>query len=277
MQVLFYDDNSVLNTWFGQPDYKIPFLATNLLNFNTLGFLRLASSRGEVVKIHVPSYWYEDLDNKNLFTPYDGSSIQDTLANSQANEYELVFIISLASVFVSDLSLSDISHMKENPEKLFSNPVKGVIGGYLKKGQELPSLDSDFPLFDAFIKLSPSNFLRLNQDLVGQLSVKSVETEARVYGDAIILSENISNDTVICAPCYIGKDVVINSSYIGAGTILRGHSRLTSSRVFGSFVVDTHLEESEITDSILSDSFVQGVTLKNSLLPNRSEVVNDVR
>lgn len=271
MQVFYYENPSIINQWFGEPDNRIPFLGSNLLNFNTMGFLRLGNQRGDSPKIHIPSRWYADLDNPSLFTEYDGSSISETLNESQVQDYELVFILSLTSLLVGEVTETDISHLKQNPGKTYIN--RGVIGGYLKKGDEFPTPE-EFEGFTGFIPLNEDNYLILSQDLVGQLSVKSVATEARVYGNPIILSTDISPDSIICYPCYIGKDVVINSSYIGPGSVIRSGSSINNSKIYGSIVDGSRVTNAELTDTILSNALVEGVKLTNSVLPAWSSVIN---
>jgi hypothetical protein len=271
MQVFLFDNHSVLNHWFNEPDHKIPFLATDFLAFNTLGILRTARDNGDEVRIHIPYHWYDSVDNRSLFSPYDGQSFWETLQNNQSQEYELVFSLPLTSLFVGDLDRADIAHLKQNPEKLFMN--RGVMGGYLKKGQGFPAPEN-FHGFDAFIPVTQENFLRLNQDLVAQMSVRSLETTARTYGKPMILSEHISSDSTICSPCYIGKDVVINQSYIGPGSVIRSGSIITNSKIYGSFIEGSRVTNSELTDTITSSSVIEGVTLQNSVVPSWSDIIN---
>lgn len=264
MKVIVYENPNVLNGWFGKPDCKVPFLATDLVSFFTMGFLRLGSDLGEDAEIYIPESWRDDLGDSPYFTYYNTSTSQ-VLHDSQKKEYELVFLSSLYSLFVGDMDKADIAHLKQNPEKLFLS--RGVLGGYLKKGQDMPAPES-FSGFSCFLTLTDDNYLRINQDLVSNLSAKSInEVPARVYGNPLILSSNIGGNTTVCAPCYIGKDVVVTDSYIGPGTILRGNTRVINSKVFGSYLEDTEISESIVNDTVSSSSLIDDIELDIARLP----------
>lgn len=271
MKVFIYDNPSIINLWFNEPDYRIPFLSTNLLNFNTMGLLKFSNEKRDSLKIFLPNYW--DIDNHNYFHHYDGSSVKDTLDAHQTHDYELVFIMSAFSLLVGDLEESDVAHLKQNPDKLFSN--RGIVGGFLKKGQELPTPE-EYSGFISFVELRDSNYLKLSQELVGNLNFNTVKVAATTYGKPSNLSPNISPDSTICAPSFIGKDVVVNGSYVGAGSVLRGNTRLTNSRVFGSVLVDSTASNSTISDSVVSNSLLDNVTLSKSVVPFGG-VINDTR
>lgn len=269
MKVIVYENPNTLNEWFSRPDCKIPFLATDLLSFYAMGFLRLASDIGEEAEIYIPETWKPLLGDIAYFKYYHTSTSQ-AIKTFQKREYELVFLSSLYSLFIGDMDKADVSHLKQNPEKLFLG--RGVIGGYLKKGQELPEPES-FPGFDCFVTLTEDNYLRINQDLVSNLSTKSIdEVSARVYGKPLILSSQIGGNTTICAPCYIGKDVVVLDSYIGPGTILRGQTRITNSRVFGSYLEDVEISECTLTETVSSSSSLDGVEFDIARLPSGSVI-----
>lgn len=262
MKVFIYENPNIVNSWFNESDYKIPFLGTNLLNFNTMGFLRFASETGDSLKVFIPGHW--DVPSNDYLQPYDGSSIKDNLDKYQTHDYELVFVMSAFSLLVGELDKNDIAEIKQRPEKFFNN--RGVIGGLLKKGQELPSPE-EFSGFNSFINLHEDNYLKLTQDLVGNLTIKSNKTEARVYGTPIILSSDISSDSTICYPSYIGKDVVINNSYVGPGSVIRGKSRISGSMVLGSFVEESIVSSAELEDTISVNSRIENVKVSRSIFP----------
>lgn len=269
MKVFIYESETGLNAFFNSPDFLIPFLSTNLLSFMGSGVVRNSIILDEDYQIFLPASWEPHILNSEAYSFYAGD-VRNQLQNHQKKEYELVFLANLFSLMVADLFDEDISHLKQNPEEMFSN--RGVIGGYLKKGQELPKPEV-FEGFRNFIELSDSNFLRLNQDLVGNLNIKSLGVGARKYGTPTILSENVSENSTICGPCYIAEHVVVENSYIAPGTVLLGDTRIVSSRVYGSFVHDSGIDSSELHDSLVSGADISDVSLnKNTRLPFGSVV-----
>lgn len=271
MKVFVYENPNEINSWFGKPDHEIPFLGTNLLNFNSMGFLQASSSVKDTLKIFLPQSW--DIPSSQYFEHYDGS-VGGTLKTQQEQEYELVLITNMFSVLVGELSNTDFSHLKQNPGKFFRN--RGVVGGYLKAGQELP-VPEDFPGFVCFVELYPESYLKINQALLENVSVDSKQTQAKVYGSPSILAENISSEATICAPSFIGKDVVIfGKTYIGPGSVIRGNSIIESSRIFGSYIENSRVENTSLEDSILSDSSISGLSLDGSVIPSGS-LIRDTR
>lgn len=269
MKVIVYENPNTINEWFGRQDCEIPFLATDLLSFYLMGFLRLASDIGDKSDVYIPETWRSALGDP-AYTNYYNCPTASLIEEVQTNEYELIFISSLYSLFVGDMDRADIAHLKQNPEKLFLN--RGVLGGYLKKGQELPAPES-FEGFQCFIPLTDENYLRVNQDLVANLSSKSTEeVSARVFGKPLILSSTIGGNTTICAPCYIGKDVTVTDSYIGPGTILRGNTRVSNSKLFGCYVEDSQVSDSVINDSVISSSDLDGIEFDVARLPYGSVI-----
>lgn len=270
MKVFVYENPNEINSWFGKPDHEIPFLGTNLLNFNSLGFLHSASALKESLKIFLPDSW--EIPTSQYFEHYDGS-VAAKMSNKN-EEYELVLLTNMFSILVGELGSTDFSHLKQNPGKFFRN--RGVIGGYLKSGQELPSPE-DFSGFFCFVELGPESYLKVNQSLISNISVDSKKTQATLYGNPSILSDNISPEATVCYPSFIGKDVsIFGKSYIGPGSVIRGHSTIVSSKVFGSYVENSRVEHSSLEDSILSDSSVYGLSLSESILPIGS-VARDTR
>ena len=258
MKVFIYESENGLNSFFNSPEFLIPFLSTNLLSFMGTGVVRNSIVLDEDYQIFLPAHWEPHILNSESYEFYTGD-VSNQLQNHQKKEYELVFLANLFSLMVADFFDEDISHLKQNPEKLFSN--RGVIGGYLKRGQEPPKPES-FEGFKNFLVLDDSNFLRLNQDLVANLSIKSVGVSARTYGTPIILSENVVGNSTICGPCYIGENVTVESSYIAPGTILLGDTKVLHSRVYGSFVHDSVIDSSDIHDSMLSGADITTTVLE---------------
>jgi len=270
MKVFIYDNPNELNNLFGEPDYRVPFLSTNLLNFATMGILRNAAQVGEGHTIYIPDWW-SDISNISLYSLY--TNVAQTLEAEQSREYELVFLMSLFSVMVGDFSKEDIAFLKQNPGKLYQN--NGVIGGYLEKEQAMPAPE-DFEGFDAFWQLTPSSYLRINQQLVGQLSLNTVKADESntIYGAPALLSSSVQNST-ICAPSYISENSTIVNSYIAPGSIVTGDVTISGSKVFGSFVNDANIINSVLTDSIVSGSVVDGLQLKESIIPQGSLLQNE--
>jgi hypothetical protein len=272
MKVFLYENYNELSLWFKRPEFTIPFLHTNLLGFLSGGFVRNAIALGEDVQIFLPSFWEEDIVSPNNYRYYTGE-VPKELEAHQKMEYELVFLTSLYSLLLGDFSSADISYLKQSPEKLFSN--NGVIGGYLRKGQVLPKPDT-FDGFANIVELTSANFLNLNQRLVENLNIKSLGARARTYGKPTILSENVSEDSTLCYPCFIGKDVVIQNSYIGPGTVLTGNTRVLHSKVFGSFLESSNIVSSNLHDIISIDAYVENSSLHSpTLLPAGSMIYSE--
>jgi len=264
MKVFIYDSPNELNIIFGEHDSLIPFLGTNLLNFSTMGIIRNAQQTGEGHTIYLPDSW--EVTNTSLYSFY--TNVIETLKDRQTKEYELVFLMSVFSLAVGDISKDDIAYLKQHPEKMFQN--NGVIGGYLKKGQELPTPE-EFTGFDAFWNLDITTYLDISQKLVSQLTVDSIDIPetVTVYGNPSVLSDKISNST-ICAPSYISREASVVNSYIAPGTIITGETKISGSKVFGSFIENSTILSSELTDSIVSDSLIEQINLTKAIVPKGS-------
>ena len=269
MKVFLYETQSDIPVFFQREDLQIPFLHTNLLTFMGAGFMRNAISLGEEAQVFLPSSWEDSLPTPHNYSFYSGE-LSKTLETHQKREYELVFLTNLFSLMVGDFLPEDIAHLKQNPEKLFSK--NGVIGGYLKRGQEMPKPE-EFVGFDNIITLTFDNFLGLNQQLIGNLNIKSLEVGCRVYGKPVILSENVSDNSTVCYPSYIDKNVVVRNSYIGPGTVLRGNSVIEDSRVYGSFIESSRVVSCELHDTIATSSYIESANFgRNTLLPPGSMI-----
>lgn len=272
MKVFIYESDSVLVNFFQRPEFQIPFLSSNLLSFLGAGVVRNSIILDEDYTVFLPLSWEPHIENSSNFSFYSGD-IANQLSTSQKRDYELVFITGLFSLMLGDFFDHDLSHLKQNPEKLFTN--RGVIGGYLKKGQEL-SAPEEFDGFKNFVNLTEENYLRLNQDLVENLSIQSVGVTARTYGKPIILSENVSSDSTVCGPCFIGKNVRVDSSYISPGTVILGTTEIVNSRVTSSFVMDAYLDGTSIEDTIALEATIENVTLsKGAKLPPGSVIIGE--
>lgn len=269
MKVFLYDNTQELNEFFGALDYEIPFLGSSLLKFFTMNLLRNAENLSEEIHIFIPESW--ELESRGPVSKYNGNLVH-TLSQHQKKDYEVIFVTSLYSILASDITRDDIAYLKQNPGRLFSN--NGVVGGYVEKGQQLEAPDNDFGGFDNFLVLSIDNFLGLNQQLVGQLYTPSVPNPARVYGNPIILSENIINSTV-CGPSFIGENVTLNNAYIAPGTVIMGNTTVDGSRVFSSFIHDSRITSSELEDTVVTSSAIQGLTLQKSSVPRGSYIENE--
>jgi hypothetical protein len=273
MKVFIYETQSDLPLFFQRVETHIPFLHTNLLSFLGAGFVRSAIQQDEEVQIFLPHSWEGDIHQPHNYSFYNGE-LSKTLLTHQKREYELVFITSLFSLLVGDFYPHDVTHLKQNPENLFSN--NGIVGGYLKRGQEMPKPEV-FSGFSNVTILDFDNFLRLNQSLIGNLNIKSVDTlNIQVYGKPTILSESISGDTTICYPSFIDKGVVVRNSYIGPGTVLRGNTSVEDSKLYGSFIDASKVVSSELHDSIISSAYIQNSKLgRNTLVPPGSMIYSE--
>lgn len=273
MKVFIYESNNGVNSLFQLPEFHIPFLSSNLLSFLGSGIVRSSAALDDTYQVFLPEHWRDGLENSHPYSFYSGDA-KNQLDSHQKRDYELVFITSLFSLMVGDLFDADISYLKQNPEKLFMN--RGVVGGYLKRGQELPRPEV-FDGFKNFIQLDETNFLRLNQDLVGNLSIDSVESGARKYGHPIILSDSVNQSSTVCGPCYISEGAVVENSYIAPGTVIVGNCHIINSRVYGSFISESTLENSVLHDAVVTESNISSVELlKHTRLPSGS-VINGER
>jgi len=271
MKVFVYESENSLNSFFRSPEFAIPFLSTNLLSFMGAGVVRNSILLDEDYQIFLPSSWERHIENASSFYFYDGD-VKNKLEKHQKREYEVVVLTNLFSLLLLDFFDEDISHLKQNPEKLFSN--RGVLGGYLKRGQELGKPE-DYDGFKNILELTDSNFLKLNQDLVANLDIESVGVGARSYGRPIILSKDVSEDSTICGPCFIGEEVSIENSYIAPGTVITGVSRIEESRIYSSFLNEVSIFSSRVEDSMVTETRMLNGEISKSLLPSGSVIVGE--
>jgi NDP-sugar pyrophosphorylase family protein len=272
MKVFVYEsDNGVIN-FFQRPEFQIPFLSSNLLSFMGAGVVRNSILLDEDYQIFLPHSWEPHLENSSNFNFYSGD-VFNQLSQYQKREYELVFVTGLFSLMLGDFFDHDLSHLKQNPEKFFSN--RGVIGGYLKRGQELP-VPEEFEGFKNFVVLSGENYLKLTQDLVENLSIKSVEVSARTYGKPIVLSEDVASNSTVCGPCFIGKGVRIEDSYIAPGTVILGNTDIINSQIMSSFIMDSYVDSSSMKDAMAADATIEKINLsQGAKLPPGSVIIGE--
>lgn len=272
MKVFVYESDSSLGNFFQKHEFQIPFLSSSLLSFLEAGIVRNGVLLGNGYDIFLPSHWKHYLEDSPGFR-YHSGDINNKLSEYQTEEYELVFIVSLFSLMLGDFFDEDISYLKQNPEKFFAN--RGVVGGYLKKGQHLPKPE-EFTGFMNFVVLDEENYLRLNQDLVENLSIQSVGVEARVYGNPIILSNLVSNTSTICGPCFVGSGVRVQNSYISPGTVLVGNTQVIDSTIMSSFIFNSSVKSVHLEDSTLSEVIIEDVRLtKGTKLPSGSVIIGE--
>lgn len=265
MKVFVYESEAYpLREYF--PEYLVPFLTSNLLQFTKDRLIHASQDDG--CQIFLPAWWGSRVSDSDEFSFHAGD-IDEQLEQHQQKEYELVVITSLSALWVGDLPPQDMAYIKQAPEKFFSN--RGIMVGYLKQGQKLPEPTEFEDGFKNVVALTDGNYLRLNQGLLAgvTLNVQAADTNARVFGEPLILSKQVSPGSTICGPAFIDKDVVIQDSYIGPGTIIRGNSQVFNSRVDGSFLLSASIHNSTISDGIVLGSQVEGVKLlpQTKLMP----------
>lgn len=263
MKVFVYESDNTLIGLFQKPEYLVPFLSSNLLSILEVMFKRY----DQECQIFLPESW----GPHSGFYSYSGD-IFAQLEKHQKNEYELIFITGLFSVMFNDLEDSDISYLKQNPERLYVSG--GVVGGYLKRGQHLPRPE-DFDGFKNFTYLDETNYIKLSQDMIGKIDLESVSTPAKIYGKPVILSKNISEDSVVCGPCFVGEYVTVRSSQILPGTVILGTSEIVDSKLFSSFVLSSQVSHSSLENAMIIESVCGGLKLSGGKLPPGSEVVNE--
>lgn len=259
MKIFLYETINDLSLFFQTPSHKIPFLSADLFTFFNQAAERYTAEYGDEVTIYTPSDWHED-------NPYDGA-YTDLVSKDR---YELVLVCTPLSAPVGDLLPDEVTFLKQNPDKMFF--FNGVLGGYIKGGEALSGTpEEDASLFSGFWQLTLDNFLELNQELVSQLQARSAPDleDSHTFGTPVVLSPEVYGST-IGSPVFIGKDVKVYNSYIGAGTVLTGNTEVRNSRIYSSFIHDSIVRESPRVESVLiaSDSLVEGQTIDSpSRLP----------
>jgi len=261
MKVFFYEEENELETVFLRPQYEIPFLGITLFDFSKQAFERLAEQINETVEFFVPNNW--DLNEKKFFDL--------DLTSKLSDEPELVFFTNVYSLFFADLDKEYIQHLKQNKGKAFSRD--GTVCTFMSSKDVLKEPKDDSSL-ESFFYVEKQNFLHVNQKLVSRLHPVPFEGNAKIFGSPVIFSQEISNST-ICGPSFIGPDVKIYNSYIAPGTILVGETTIAQSKVFSSFINQSHVSNSEIESVLSSDSQVVGLTMKDSLIPYGGLLLNE--
>ncbi|MFA5626170.1 MAG: hypothetical protein WC965_01680 [Thiohalomonadaceae bacterium] len=265
MQIFIVDTSSDLNVFFQKSTPNLPFLNTNLLSFMRDGFTRQASIHNEPVEVFFPDTWELDSHEKK----YDGN-----YSEYLKDEYNLVFLLSLTTVLTGNISREDVAVLKQHPDTAYFN--NGVVGGYIKG--EMPTPTEDSSLFAGFWPVTEDNFLKINQELTAQLSAsKAVNDNITTFGNPVILSESLWNST-ICAPSFIGENVSIHNSYIGAGSVITGNTTISNSRILHSFITDSSVENVKQMEGTLvaGGSRLKGVSLSKSRVPYGSVLEGNV-
>ena len=253
MKVFLYEDHNHLESLFLKPEYEIPFLGTSLLDFSKKSFQELAQEIDENLEYFVPESWFVD-EKKYSY------NILDYLSE----EPELVFLTNVYSLFFGFFDKEYIHHLKQNKGKAFSN--NGTVASYLSKNDGL-SEPSDDETLNSFFYVNEKNYLRVTQKLLGQVEGERKRVDSRVFGDPVILSDNVFNSTV-CGPSYIGENVSVVNSYVGPGTVILGTSSIQNSKVFSSFLDESSIRNVETEDSLIIHSFIENVNLKDSVSPS---------
>lgn len=258
MKVFLYEEVNPLNTTFLLPEYEIPFLGSNLLDFSKNAFQRLADYLGEELEYYVPGGWAV-----NELT-YDGN----LLSALHEEEPELVFFTNVYSLFFGAMDKEYIHHLKQNRGKAFKS--NGTVCSYLSRSDGLNEPQDDESL-RVFFYLDLDNYLRTSQKLMTQLDTGSVEHTAKTFGEPIVRTSTITNSTV-CAPSFIGPDVSLVNCYIAPGSIITGNSHLANTRVFSSALHGVNASDSELESVISAESIIEHLKLKDSNIPAGSVI-----
>lgn len=270
MKVFIYETDNEITSLFQRPEFHVPMLDSSLLSLLSRSLTASCIELGEdAPQIFLP--W--DIPNYNYYP----GNVLETLQHHQKQDYELVFLTSLFSFMTGNFLSEDIAHLLQSPEKMYFN--NGTYGGYLKKGQELPKPE-EYQGFKNVIPLTIDNYLEVNQNNMHLIRQSTVENplEVRTYGSPTVFSNDIRGSSTVCAPCYIGKEVTISNSYIGAGSVILSGSVVENSSIFGSYVFSSTVKSSTIHDSILSESFLEGHdSIRDSRFVSGSVSINATR
>lgn len=257
IKLFIYEKPTILSEYFQEEDYNIPFLGSTLFDFVVDSYRRFAESIDQELSVYVPNGW-------ELEGCINYSNIPNNLSEE---DYELIFFTDLFTLPISDYSIEDYHFLKQYPDKLFSHKT-GLKMGYLTRNSNIENsqLPESLIGFHNLLEINHSNFLDLNKNLVNR--VKSLSEHISDYGESVILCDrNNINNSQICGPCFIGKEVVVYNSIIYPGTILTGRSFVKNSEIFESFICESRIEESFIKNSLVAISEVNGLSLNDSVLP----------
>jgi hypothetical protein len=261
MKVFLHPGLNGLSEYFQEEDYNIPFLGSTLLDFVSDAYKRFAKATGQDLKILAPDIWEIGLPTYD----YISSELND--------EHEVVFITQLFNLPVLDFLIEDYQFLIQHPDKLFYHET-GFQLGYVNKDSSIVEPKPDGLLgFKNVVRLSPSNFLKVNQSLVNNYKGESVIPGS--YGLPVVASprENIINSKV-CAPCFIGEDVKLYNSVVYPGTVLTGNTVIENSEVFESFICEASIKNAVIKNSLVALASVDHVDLEDSVAPRGSVLIN---
>jgi hypothetical protein len=162
--------------------------------------------------------------------------------------------------------------ISQTPNKLHSYKT-GFKVGFLNNKSKINKIEEGLEGFNNIIKLSESNFLKINQTLVNNFSGNP---RPHSYGFPVIAcsNENIVNSK-ISGPCFIGEDVRLFNSTIYPGTILTGRTIIQNSDIFESFICESTIKNSAVKNTLSVLSIFEDLDLKDSLIPRGSVIINE--
>ena len=260
MKVFLHPGFNGISEYFQEEDFNIPFLGSTLLDFNVESYKRFSKITSNELEIFVPGLWDVGLRK------------YDYVSNCLSEEYEVIFVTNLFNIPALDFTITDYQFLIQNPNKFFQHEL-GFQLGYVNNTSNLNDSVSDNLLgFKNVIKLTPGNFLKVNQSLVNNYTGNSNVLNS--YGLPVIVSpsENVINSK-ICAPCFIGEDVRVYNSVIYPGTVLTGNTIIENSEIFESFICESSVKNSVIKNSLVAVSSVDHVDLEDSIAPRGSVLV----
>jgi hypothetical protein len=263
MKVFLFNSHSQLSEYFQEESFNIPFLGSTLFDYNYNSYERLAVLINKTLQIFVPPEWDGLLENTETYI---------NVPQNLSNDFELIFFTDLFNIPFLDFSHDDYHFIIQNPNKLFSH-ASGLKVGYLNNQSEISKLSEDLHGFSNILRLTNSNFLKINQTLINNYSGSP---SPNTYGSPVIAcpSSNIVNSK-IAGPCFLGEDVKIFNSIIYPGTILTGRTVIQNSEVFESFICESEVKNSTVKNTLSVLSSLFDVDLKDSVVPRGSVIFNE--
>lgn len=265
IKLFIYENYNNIIPYFQEEDHNIPFLGSNLFDFTVSSYKRFSDSLDQNIEIYITEVWSGSLDlptYKNINEHF-------------RDEHDLYFFTDLFTVPISDFSLEDYHFLSENPGKLFSHE-HGLKMGFLNKDSDVSRLyTEELSGFSNLVKLSISNFLKVNQTLVSNFSSNVVIPGN--YGNPVVLadSDNIVNSRIL-GPSFVGENAKIFNSVIYPGSVVTGNVTISGSEVFESFVCESTIKNSNVRNSFFVLSSVDELNVENSIFP-RGSIINHVR
>lgn len=242
MKIFIYESDTSLQQIFHLPARAVPLLNTTVSGFFKQSASRQARLHNVKVDVYTPQHWEDDNGYASNFLDF------------RSDTPEVFIVVPDNTVLAGDILKEDLVRLEQSPGKLFHN--KGIIAGYLSsKDDDYPEPINDETLFNGALFISADNYLKIQQVLVQRVSTPDLpgtDDTVTLYGAPVILADpsSIQNST-ICAPTLIGKDVRVVNSYIAPGSVITGDSNIISSRVYSSVVIDSTITNSNITNTVI--------------------------